>query len=172
MRDGERFVLLAALAGVAWWLYTRSQGLTLAGQYANPMYIPPASNKQSLVTPSGTTGTLATNVFSQIGQVLQSTLRAFTAQPANGPAQPAPSSTISLADVSRWGLQVPPDEPPPPSTAAVLNTTDPSLDTSVPYWSWGFDRTQLAPGVPLMSWTLNPDTLGFDPSYIPPPPGS
>lgn len=25
-------------------------------------------------------------------------------------------------------------------------------------------------GVPLLSWTLNPAALGFDPNYIPPPP--
>lgn len=168
MKDTDRFIVAAAIAGLVWWLYTRQKGLTLAGQPENPMLLPAApDNHQSLVTPSDSTGTGATNVFSAIGSALQTFARTLGAGPGNAPHIPSASSTISSANVGNWGLQVRPNEPAPGLATNV--PLDDSLDYQTPFWSWGYP---MATGVAAMPWTLNPAVLGYDPTYIPPPPGS
>jgi hypothetical protein len=164
----DRLAIAAAFAGLAWYLYTRSRGLTLAGEPLNAMMLPSdvRSSQQSLVSPNAGTSLAATNVFGAISTAFQSILGSLKAGAGNTPRiASATSSGIAPGDVTRMGLLVPADEPPPPSLSNISPTWDPSLDLSMPLWQWGT-------AVPAMPWTLDPVTLGFDPSYIPPPPGS
>ena len=166
----DKLIVVGALVGLAWYLYTRSKGLTLLGEPANPM-LPPAVNpsRQSLVTPSTSTGTWATNIFGAVSNAFRSIVDSLHAGPGSSTTLPAPSSTgIAPGDVRRLGLLVPADEPPPPSIGAGAGTSeDTSLDETLPMWQWVPPTT----AVPSMPWTLDPVALGFDPNYIPPPPG-
>lgn len=161
MKDNDRLLLVLAVAGGGWYLYTRSQGLTLTGQPANPM-LPPGVVRPGLstISPNNSLNTLATNVFSSLGQSLQSIFKNVSkSAPGNGPSSPSSTGAgISAADVASWGLQVPIVDAPPPGY----------YDTATPFWSMPSYALNQAP---LMPWTLNPAILGFDPSYIPPPPG-
>jgi len=161
----DQIILLLLIAGGGWFLYTRSQGLTLTGEPLNPMMNPAAGNKQSLVTGNVSTSTLATNVFTTLTKSLQAFAGFLTPKPGNASQLASPSSTISPRDVASWGLQVPRDEP-APYVAATSPSDDGTLNTQIPFWSWNPTM-----GVPAMPWTLNPAVLGFDPNYIPPPPG-
>lgn len=161
----DQVILLLILAGGGWYLYTQSQGLTFTGQPLNPMLAPAPSNKQSLVSANASTSTLATNVFSTIAASVKTIFGALGPRPGNAPQLASASTTISPRDVSSWGLQVPRDEP-APSTAASGLSNNGALNAQVPFWSWNPTM-----GIQPMPWTLNPAVLGFDPNYIPPPPG-
>lgn len=166
----NRYLLAGGLAGLAWWLYTRSQGLDLTGQPVNPM-LPPAvrPSQLSLVNPNTSTSSLATNVFSAVSGFFQQVVHSLQAAPGNGPRSSSPTPTgISPADVSSWGLAVPPAEA-APAVASQVVAPDPAYNDLNPFWQWG--GSYLSP-VPSMPWTLNPAVLGFDPNYIPPPPGA
>lgn len=164
MNGTQRFAIVAALGALGWYLYTRSQGLTLAGAPENPMLPAARVGQQSLVTPSTSTSTFATNVFGAIGGALRSIVTSLQAAPGNGPRIPSASSTgISQSDVQSWGLAVPRDEPAPAIASQVVEPAD-----LAPFYTMGYGYNS---GVPSMPWTLNPVTLGFDPNYIAPPPG-
>jgi hypothetical protein len=166
----DKLIALLGLAAGAWYLYTRSRGMTFLGENAYPMLREAGGNQMSLVSPNTSTSTAATNVFSAITKGLAAifgSLAPNAAKAGNAPRIASAGSTISPADVSLWGLQVPRDEPPPPSTSAAYPSDAGTLNQDAPFWSWNPTM-----GIPTMSWTLNPAILGYDPNYIPPPPGS
>jgi hypothetical protein len=158
-------------AAVAWYFYERSRGLTFLGEPINPM-VPPdvLPNQQSTIRPVASTGTWATNVFGALSGAFTTILGSLKSGAGAAPrVQSASSTGIGAQDVMRWGLAVPPSEPPPPSVGAGAGTyEDTSYDSELPMWQWLPPTT----GVPNMPWTLDPTALGFDPNYIPPPPGS
>jgi hypothetical protein len=165
----NRLLFAGVLAGLAWYLYTRERGLSVLGQpqyAAAPPRLPAA---QSLTNPNASTSTFATNVFSSISNAFRVFTSSLQSAPGNGPRTVSASPTgIGPADVQSWGLAVPRDEPAPSAGAQVLTVDDGSSGGLAPFWSWGFGYSSPVPSMP---WTLNPATLGFDPSYIPPPPG-
>lgn len=156
MKD-DQIILLLLLVGGAWVLYTRSHGLTLTGEYAHPMIDPSANafrpGSLSLVQPTTSTGTGATNVFSAIGSAVQTILQRVNA--GNMPTRPADSPYILNSGISDPGV---------PIVGGILPPPDPSLADTFPYWSW----TE-PPAVALadLSFTVRPED-----AYIPAPPGS
>lgn len=153
MKDKDLLLLVIVAAG-AWYLYTRSRGLTLTGAVDNavPMlqsqWLRP--DPMSTVTPSGTTSAAAANVFSAIGRAVQSITSAL-AGPGNTAGAPAQSFAIP------GGLAV----GAPASNAGVTNVGDvgqpfdPSLAEASPYWMWDFGwERPVNTGVPSLDWTL------------------
>lgn len=158
-------------AAIAWYFYERSRGLSFLGQPLNPMLPPDARpSQQSTIQPVASTGTWATNVFGALSGAFTTIIDSLKSKSGNTPRIQSPSQTgIGAGDVMRWGLTVPPSEPPPPSVGAGAGTyEDTSLDSDLPMWQWLPPTT----AVPSLPWTLDPTSLGFDPNYIPPPPGS
>jgi len=88
MNRDERLIAVLGLAGVAWYLYQSSRGLTVTGEQVNPM-IPLGRSREgqvSNVTPSSTTSTAATNVFSAIGNAVAGVLGSVIRKgPGNSP---------------------------------------------------------------------------------------
>jgi hypothetical protein len=164
-QDHKRFAVVA-LAALGWWLYTRSQGLTLTGQPINPM-IPPLGNRQSLVAPSYASSVAATNASNPVAQLGVLINRFFssiaaTAKSGNAPARQSASSTLPA-----FAIGAPASNAGVASIGSERPVADSSLVDDYPYFLMGFDSPNAASGVPEMSWTLGPDA-----SYIPPPPGA
>ena len=164
----DRILLAALLAAGAWFLYTRSKGLSLAGQPTNVMLPYDRIPREGAVAVNASTSTYATNVFSQVTGLVNAFVSKLRGNPGNVPNQPAAGATISRDNVLSWGLQVPPDEPAP----YVAATSPTSGEGPYPFWMTPgylvggvpFDQpgTALVPSLP---WTI---PQGFD--YIPPPP--
>lgn len=160
----DKLILMLLLAGGAWYLYTRSQGLTLTGQPQYPLITQGNWNPQSTITPSGSTSVQATNVFSAIASGIQTIIRSI-AQPGNAPIAPSPSYAISGgqavgAPAANYGV---------PSVGDPMPAYDPTLEDSNPFWMWDNSFERPANGtVQGLEWTLNGPV---DYSYIPPPPG-
>jgi hypothetical protein len=137
MTQGQKFVIVGAIAGLAWWWYQRSRGLTITGEPINPML--PSSvrlSQQSTVTPNTSTSTWATNVFSAIGSALKTIQASLQSAPGNGPRVASASQTgIAQSDDLTHGLATSPqliaDSP-----ASVVVEPDSSLDESAMFWQW------------------------------------
>lgn len=125
-----------ALLGGAWWLYTRSQGLTLTGQPANTGIRAAATgNSTSPVVGSNSVSTAATNVFAAISRgiaTISAAIAKSTAAPGNAPQLvPANSSGVNPYQTggvtSGAGVSYVGDIPPSP---------DLYLENLVPFWQW------------------------------------
>ncbi len=159
MRDDNDSIVLVLLGlGVGWYLYTRLQGLTLGGTYANPMLRPGLTNIQ----PNANTSAAATNVLASVESSIVGALGAiFTKRPGNAPATTQPSFAGGGVNDPGAPAQGTPAVVMPSSD---LNMTDPTVTTIVPYLGWTNPTTLIdAPppsdpvtGVPLWAWTLNP----------------
>lgn len=165
----EKIIALAALGGLAWLLYTRSQGLTLAGQPANVM-LDPARSQLSLVTPSYSTSTAATNP-NNLAVALSSLVNKFLssiARPSASGNGPAIGST-TISGIAPGTTGAPASYSGVASIGSALPTPDPSLLDADPYWSWdfSFDTMPTIPNYAALGWTLPADA-----NVIPPPPGS
>lgn len=172
MKNDKTIELLAALALLAgaWYLYTRSKGLTITGGYANTMMpaYPVTGNAMSPVAPSSSSSTAALNVFSAISKgiaTLGAALTHKTAASGNGPTvvpdNPAgivPSHIGSATGA--FGADY---------ISEALPAPDTSLDESLPFWQWdfSFDRPPATPNYAALAYTITPDM-----AYIPPPPGA
>jgi hypothetical protein len=168
MKQDEKIVVILALGGVAWYLYTRQNGLTLTGQPEHPM-IPANRNLQSLITPSYATGVQATNTnnpVAAIGSLVNQALSIFTKPkaPGNGPVHTAAPS-ISIPSTG-----APASSPGVLSIGSQVLTIDPTLADENPFFGWGWDvplsPADNAAGISSLSWTVTPDMAA-----IPPPPG-
>lgn len=138
----RQLLALAALGGVAWWYLSTHQsvnGLESSTVYDGPemKYLTPVSTKQSLVTPSYTTSTAATNVnnlaagINTLFNKFIGALGGVTA-PGNAPQDPA----YAFNGPAYSGLKV-------TSTPGVVPIgsqsprPDGSLDRIDPFWGWG-----------------------------------
>lgn len=167
MKSNEKLIVVLALGGAAWYLYTRQQGLTLTGQPAHPMLPPGYDPSLSPVRPSGSTNTAATNtanIAASISSLANSVISIFAKRPAgNAAVRPSSSFAIPPGNVGQ-----PAANPGVPAIGSELPIGDPSLDESMPYWQWdfSFDVPPVVPNLEALAWTVTPDM-----NYIPPPPG-
>lgn len=151
-----RVMLAAGLLGLAWYLYTRSRGLSLTGQYQNPMLLPPAQigNAMSPVAPNNSVGLAATNVFSAISKAIATVASSFkSARGGNAPA----SSSDTAAGVNARTI------------GSATSSQGPDLgEIQVPFWSWGFDPVAPDPfGVPSLAYWPKPVAPSQDFSNLP-----
>lgn len=162
MKDNEKLLLLALLGAGAWWYYTRTNRLTLAGHPENPMLPPPSygsvvRSPLSPVQASNSTSTAATNVVAGIANTFaQLWGRTVGRGPGNSPVNPAATATgIDAATIGR-----------PASGFPTLAIAPPALGDVVPYWM--VDANFAVPSdndFSTLLWSVPPEM-----SYIAPPP--
>lgn len=141
MKDNQKIVAVVALGAVGWYLYTRSHGLTLTGQYANQAIPPNTRNALSLVTPSYSTSTAATNTgnpFAVLGTLINHVTSIFSskAAPGNGPARSSSSAAIPNGNTGT-------SNPGVPAIAQTLPVYSPVYDDIDPFWGWGLTPTPI-----------------------------
>lgn len=141
-KQTENVLIVAALAGAAWYLYTRANGLTLTGEYENPMLATGSNqgNKMSNVVPNTSTSTWATNVFTAVGKALTSIVGGIKGKPGNTPVEASPSFAVRAGSV---GTGTTPGDIPFIAESPLL--LDTSLDTGVPFWQFDFDWDAVKP---------------------------
>lgn len=146
MSDSKVFAWIA-LGGVALYLLNASQTspelrAAVPGVPAVPVpvTIPGIGNKQSLVTPSFSTNTLATNI-NNIGQAANSLLNKLvmaitgSSNPGNSPEDPAPS--FSMAPIATGNAVA--SLPGVPSVGSTPLRPDYSVFNNDPFFGWGLD---------------------------------
>jgi len=169
-KQTAQLVVGLALLGGAWYLYTRSRGLTWLGQDAHPMLIPGAQTGTSMspVVQNTSTGLQATNPIAQLLRGVQTVIASIGHAPGNAntrPAQPANGTMIGEQTGNGTG------NPGVPYIASELPAWNSNLDDSQPFWNW-FDVPPPAPDFAALAWTVDPARNGgVDYGYIPPPPG-
>lgn len=159
MKNNGNAIIVVGLAGVFWYLYTSSKGLTLTGAPAYPPgYVLPPVAGLTTVQQNGSTSTAATNLFaSALSSISASVGKLLHNAPGNGPAVLAPPA---------YGA--PTASGPVAQYAPIPLSAIPSVDPFAWLDPWlNFDQPSAAAGVPALAWTLTPDL-----STIPPPPGS
>lgn len=134
-------VAAVALLGGAWYLYTRSKGLTLTGQPANPMIAGAAiGNSFSPVAASNAVSTAATNVFSAISRGL-ATISAAVAKSTTAPGNAPQLTPANAAGVNPYQTSGVTATPGVPYVGDIPPSPDLYLDTSMPFWQWNQGAT-------------------------------
>lgn len=173
MTREERLLVVGGLAGAAWWLYQSSRGLTITGAPATQTMLPtPTVGTLSNVTPSYTTSTAATNVFSSIGSAFAGILgRVINKGPGNAPIQqprtavgsnangiPGQASPNGLSDYYLAAANAVTANP-NPNPGIFLSYSDPSSSIYWPPLDTPTDVVAPSNGVPLLGWTLDPSLV-------------
>lgn len=143
-KQTENVLIVAGLAAAAWYLYTRANGLTLTGEYANPMLATGSNqgNKMSNVTPNTSTSTWATNVFTAVGKALSTIVGSVKGQAGNRPVEASPSFAVRPGAV---GSGTTPGDIPFIAQSPILE--DNSLNAGLPFWQFDFDWNAVHPPV-------------------------
>lgn len=162
-RSHADILIVLVVLGGAWYLYTRSRGLNVLGQYDNTMLRPAQTgNSTSPVVATSTTSTWATNAISALLKGIQQITSSIAHAPGNANTRPAaPYNGTAIGEQTGNGTATGAS-----FIGSELPAPDPTLDTGIPFWSM-FDVPPPTPDYSSIAWTVRPED-----SYIPPPPGT
>ena len=167
--NDKQLVGVVLLFGVAAWWLMRNRGgsaLPAAGAGISP---------QQASTAGGVTG-VGTNPFalvSTIGADIAKIFSAVTSRPGNVTASPRQPASPPTSGPTTYGGNLPPQAPlsPYPVNAPLPQITDPNQ----PWLSSALGLVDQLPDfashADVLSWTLDPTSLGFDPNAIATPGG-